>query len=185
MTASLWQLMQADHDRIWDDLNALVGGPGGRIEDAREQRRVAKRLVRRASAHDMTEELVVWPVVRARCHDGKGLLAELLDQEGRFKRALNELAHVAGGNPEFDELCNTLAGEARTHLSYEQSQVWPRLDDALDEAELDKLARRWQLVARLASSRPHPHLHRPVAPLVEVVSRLHRVTHRSALPQEV
>jgi hypothetical protein len=184
MNQTLWQLMQAEHDRIWDHLNALVGGPGGRIEDPHQQRRTAKGLVRFASGHDMTEELVIWPVVRARCSDGKGLLAELLDQEGRLKRALNELAHVSGGNSEFDELCNAIAGEARTHLSYEQNQIWPRLADVLGDGDADALARRWRQARARALSRPHPHLHRPTGRLVEAASRVHRLTHRFAHPRE-
>lgn len=163
MTA-LWDLMQADHDHIWDLLNNLTGAATAPDGDPKQQRKTARELVALFSLHDATEEAVIWPEVRRRCPDGKAVLCNVLDQESRAKWAINELLHTAAGNPEFKDCVQTITALARMHIAYEQTQVWPRLDDALSEAEANDLAERWTAYRRRAPSRPHPHT--PANPLL-------------------
>jgi hemerythrin superfamily protein len=169
---SLWDRMQHDHDRIWELLNALTGGATRPEGDPTELRETARDLVALFSVHEATEEMVIWPEVRQRCPDGEALLATVLDQEGQAKRAVNELLHIASGSPEFEDCVQTIAGLARTHISYEQSQIWPRLADVLSGADVDALAHRWDAERRRAPSRPHPHT--PANPaLLATFGRLH------------
>lgn len=149
--------MKADHDLVWALLNELTGGKGEPSGTPREHRRIATRLVALESVHEVAEETVVWPAVEAYCPDGPELVVEVLSQEREAKRALNELEHISPGTLEFSECVHTIAGMARTHISYEQNQVWPRLDDALRESDLDRLAERFQAARAAAPTRPHPH----------------------------
>jgi hypothetical protein len=153
----LWSLLQVDHDRIWDLLDDITGGSGRPRRGPSEQRRTAKKLVMLQSAHEFAEEAVVWPLVRQHAADGAELVEEGLQQECVLKRALNELYGLAAGTEEFDRCVNTVAAENRTHLSYEQNQVWPRLDHGLDDAALDRAARRWLAVRRSADALRRQH----------------------------
>jgi len=158
MAERLWPLLQADHDQIWDLLDTISGGASPPPDDTSQQRRLARQLVRLQSAHEFAEERVIVPLVRRHVKDGADLADEVLQQEGVLKRALNELYHLSAGTTEFEECFNTVAGENRNHLTYEQNQVWPRLADALTEPQLTAAERAWTVARRAAPTRPHPHV---------------------------
>jgi hemerythrin-like domain-containing protein len=160
----LWTLMQDDHDAIWRILDQLTGGSAIPEPDTAKQRRLARHLVSFQSAHELAEELSVWPMVRKRCPEGKELIDTALKQESELKWALNELEHISPGSQEFTQCANTVAGLNRTHLSYEQNQIWPRLEDRLTERDTAQLVRQWQVARRTTPTRPHPHL--PTHPAV-------------------
>lgn len=173
----LWSVMQADHALVWELLNQLTGGKGDPGGTPRERRRTAMRLVALESVHEVAEEVVVWPAVREHCRDGDQLVVEVLAQERRAKRAVNELAHLSPGTEEFMACVHTIAGLARAHLSYEENQVWPRLADAVRGADLDRMAEQWGIVRRAAPTRPHPHTppdHRLLAAVGPLVGRVDR-----------
>jgi hypothetical protein len=151
-------LMQDEHDAIWRILGQLTGGSGAPEPDTTKQRKLARTLVGLQSGHELAEEQLVWPMVRKRCPDGGKLVGTALEQERKLKWALNELAHTSPGSQEFAQCVNTVAGLNRTHLSYEQNQIWPRLGDRLTARDAALLARQWRSVRRMTPTRPHPHL---------------------------
>jgi hypothetical protein len=156
----LVSLLQADHDLIWQLLDEIIGGPS----DHQQQHALMRRLVAVQSAHEFAEEAVVWPLVRQRCSDGDAIIDRALQQECMLKRQLNELYHLRPGTQEFDEGVNAVAAENRTHLSYEQSQIWPRLEASFSGADADAASLAWTAARSAAPTRPHPHL--PTRPSV-------------------
>jgi len=186
--AELYALLQVEHDQAWDLVNALTGGAGDDPLGSRQRKRLAQGLVSLLSGHELTEELVVWPAVRRRCPDGAELAAAALEQEDNLKLALNELSSISPSE-EFDECTHTVAAQMRTHLSYEQSQVWPRLRDSVSDSELTALAENWRGARAAAATRPHPHLPADpkllgaVMPLLAAADRWAELLHgRVALP---
>lgn len=157
MKQRLWQVMQADHDLVFDLINRLTGGSGRPHGSLDQHRDIAKQLVSLSSVHEAAEELVVWPEVRKRCAEGDELILEATSQEQKAKWALNELNRVKPGNSEFDECVNTVASEARSHITYEQNQIWPRLADHLSEHDAEHLADRYLAARSKAPTRPHPY----------------------------
>ncbi|MFE0764196.1 hemerythrin domain-containing protein [Streptomyces smyrnaeus] len=181
--------LQEEHGAIWKLLNSLTGGAGAPEPDTTAQRHLAQQLVALQSGHEFSEELVVWPAVRRLCAHGDELVRHTLGQERALKRALNELAHISPGSQEFTDCVNTIAGHNRSHLAYEQNEVWPRLSDSMSDADAEQLARQWAATRRRAPSRPHPHLPThpsllgPAATAVAAFDRMcgpltHRVTAR-------
>jgi hypothetical protein len=157
----LRSLLQDDHDAIQCLLDDLTGTPD---PDTGRRQRLARRLVALQSAHELAEERVVWPAVRRLCEDGGTLAGTALAQEGEAKRALDELARLPSGSPEFTACVHTVAALNRTHLAYEQDQVWPRLETRLTERDDARLARQWRATRRHTPTRPHPRL--PAHPAV-------------------
>jgi hemerythrin superfamily protein len=156
--------LEADHDLIWTLLDQITGGSDKTPTDHKQQHELMRQLVAVQSAHEFAEEAVVWPLVRQHCADGDEVVEQALQQECMLKRQLNELYHLKPGTEEFDEGVNSVAGENRTHLSYEQAQIWPRLDSSLSEADLSAATRSFTAARRAAPTRPHPHL--PARPAV-------------------
>lgn len=164
MNGDLWKVMQADHDLIWAFLNQLTGGSGDPEGTPAKHRMVARMLVALSSSHEAAEEMVIWPAVRRACAGGDELAARGQEQEGRAKRALNELAHIAPGTEEFEACVHTIAGLTRAHITYEQNQIWPGLAGRLSPADAGQLARQWRTARRWGPTRPHPHT--PARPFV-------------------
>lgn len=175
--ADLYPSLKSDHDRAWELLNSLTGGAGDYPPGPSRRRRLAQQLVSLLSAHELSEELVVWPAVRRFCREGTELAAVALEQERNLRRALNELSSISPSQ-EFDECVNTVAAQARTHFSYEQSQAWPRLADSLSAVCAYELAGRWRIARATAATKPHPHVPAdprvlgPAMPLLSAVDRM-------------
>lgn len=153
----LWATMQADHDLVWELLNRLTRSHPQYEESAGRRQQTAQQLVALESVHEAAEEQVIWPAVRRHCPDGDDLVDEALTQEHQAKLALNQLRRLGAGSQEFAQCVSTIASHARTHISYEQNQIWPRLADGLADEELDALADRWRSARAAAPTRPHPH----------------------------
>jgi hypothetical protein len=149
-----WTALETEHYTIWSYIDDLAVHD----LDPRSKRSVARRLVAFQSAHELTEEALLWPLVRQLCPDGDELVDNALDQEHQLKLALHDLDHLAPSSEEFGECAHTVAAHERTHLSYEQSQIWPRMFDALDGPDRDRVTAQWQAMRRAAPTKPHPHL---------------------------
>ncbi len=164
----VFTVLAADHERIL----ALSGRLTGRAEPApagpRERKAVADELVMELSQHEVAEEMLLWPVVRANAEDGQELCATGLEQEAAGKRLLNELVKTSPGNEEFDTLTHSVAAMLREHISYEQNIVWPRLRLKLSQEEARRLGAEIAQAKRRAPARPHPHV--PARP--ELLKRL-------------
>lgn len=180
----LFRAMQRDHDLAWDLVNQLTGGKGEATQDRMARHRTAQDLVALGSTHEAAEELVVWPAVRRHCPDGDELVSTALVQEGKAKLALNELRRISADSEEFSQCANTVASGFREHMTYEQNQIWPRLETHASPDELDRLADAYLRARETGPTRPHPYT--PSTPQVlgtagMVLARLDRIRDRVLL----
>jgi hemerythrin superfamily protein len=178
VTRPLWHAIEADHEQVWNLINQITGGSGPSPLDPDEQLRVARELVATASSHEAAEESVVWPVIREVCPEGKDLVLQATSQERQAKRILNELDHIKAGNQEFAKCVRSLAGHTREHITYERTQIGPRLFRYLDETTEAGLVDRWNAARLSGPTRPHPHtppVPAVLAVMVPLLSRMDRV----------
>lgn len=180
-----FDVLSADHSRLLDLSNQLTGGVGDPLGSTKEQRRAAEHLVMEGSKHEAIEEQCFWPLVRDRLDGGGALAVAGIQHEVRARSLLHELNRVQPGGDTFMTLVFTTASHIRDHLTYEESQVWPKLQLALDSEELERLGTQLHQAKRTAPTRPHPHtppdarLLRTVGPLTGLVDRaLDRLTMR-------
>ena len=177
----LFSAVQRDHDLAWELVNRLTGGKEEPAHGRAERHRIAQELIALESTHEVAEELVVWPAVRAHCPGGDDLAGTALLQEAQAKLVLNELRHLSGSSEEFSECANAVAAHFRDHMSYEENQVWPRLEDHMGREDLDRMAGRYLAARESGPTRPHPLT--PSTPEVlrtagAVVARLDRMRDR-------
>lgn len=174
---SPFEILSEDHERLLDLCNRLTGAKGWPAGSPKERHRVAERLVMEGSAHEAVEEQFLWPVVRDRLEGGPSLATGAVRQEMGARSMLHELNRMRPGNVRFESLVFALASHVRAHLTYEESQIWPKLELALDPEELDRIGSQMQRARPLAPTRPHPHtppesvVSRTAGPLTAMVDR--------------
>lgn len=153
-----FHVLSADHARLLDLTNELTGGAGDPPGRPSEQRRLAERLVREGSRHEAIEEQYFWPLVRDRLKDGQVLAFAGVKQEVGARKLLHELNRTKPGGDTFMTMVFTLASHIRDHVTYEEGQMWPKLQLALAPDELDRLGTQLEKAKRTAPTRPHPHV---------------------------
>ncbi len=151
----IYQILGRDHDEILGLLAQLEVDPRRVSVDAAARRHLTDHLVAASSRHEAREELAFWPVVRRWLASGGGLADRGLAQEGDAKAMLDAL-RFAPADEEAVGQVRELAGLVRSHIAFEQDEVWPALRRATGRAGAWWLGARFRLAARNAPTRPHP-----------------------------
>jgi hypothetical protein len=141
---------RCDHVRLADYLEALSRSTGA------EQQRVLLSIYRLVFPHAFAEEAVLWPVIRRVLPDGE----ELTLRVEREHQAINELVRLmermpagsAGRQTALERMAELLAEDVRD----EEDLLLPRLQAALSPWHLRLLGISWEVVRRIAPTRPHP-----------------------------
>lgn len=150
-------VLMADHQRLLELVSSLTGGAGAPSADnPKERKATATRLVIEASKHEAIEEQWLWPEVRRRLAKGDDLVRTGIDQEQLAKRLLEEIDHMSAGNGDFASLVDRISAAIREHVSFEESNVFPKLQLHMEPHELEELGDRLEAARALAPTRPHP-----------------------------
>jgi hemerythrin-like domain-containing protein len=152
-------LLHDDHVAVLAMLEELERGPSGQTvtpDDLAARRLLMTELIKAESAHEALEEQFFWPSVRHWLAEGNELAAPAVRQEQSAKRLLAELEKLEAGDPTFERLVQRVIADAREHIRYEETQVWPVVRDKLARSELDELARKMTAARKVAPTRPHP-----------------------------
>ena len=167
-------VLSADHVRLFE----LTGGAGDPAGSQRARRRLARQLVMEASSHEAIEEQLFWPIVRERLKGGRELALAGVEQEVGSRKLLHDLDRTGSDDDTFTTMVFTAASRIRNHVTYEEGQLWPKLQLALDAHELDRLGTELAKAKRTAPTRPHPRV-RPDSQLLRALvpwaGRLDRV----------
>jgi hemerythrin-like domain-containing protein len=155
-----FDVLSADHAEVKQMLAALEASPSlvtGATEAHLQARgKAVEQLIIESSKHEAVEEQHFWPTVRDRLPDGDDLADHAVGQEEEAKHVLARLDKVAPSDPEFEDLLRNFIPAAREHITYEETQVWPALRQALSEAEAAELGKKLTDAKKLAPTRPHP-----------------------------
>jgi len=103
-----------------------------------------------------------WPAVREKLPDGDKLAGTAIGQEQEGKEVLDKLDKLDVSDAGFEKLVTKFIEADRTHISYEETQVWPSLRNALSAEEASEIGTKIEQGKKTAPSRPHPH--RPPSP---------------------
>lgn len=154
-------LLREDHERVLAVLAELEAQPERRgavvPADLVTRHRMVTELIMVESAHEAVEEQFFWPAVRTALPDGDQLAEAAIEQETAAKQVLAKLERLGPTEPEFETLLSQVIADGREHIRYEQDEVWPRLEQAMDTAALVSLGEKMAKAKKLAPTRPHPH----------------------------
>ena len=159
--SDVFQVLKVDHEKIEAVLGLLEAGrPPSDADSAwlRAREKLVERLIIEQSQHEAVEEEFFWPAVREHVVDGDALADEAVEQEQRAKELLARLDGLDAGHERFEELLATYVRDARAHLAFEETRVWPRLRRAVGGEHAAKLGTSLTAGKTLAPTHPHPHI---------------------------
>jgi hemerythrin-like domain-containing protein len=159
--ADVFTVLAQDHQDVKDMLTELEKGPtraSGATEDQLALRKkMTEQLIIEESRHEALEEMYFWPAVRQHLGSGDTLADEATGQEQDAKQVLASLDKLGPGDAEFEQLLGKFIMDAREHIEFEESQVWPLMRTALPAETSAELGEKIAEGKKTAPTRPHPH----------------------------
>lgn len=152
---NIFRALARDHREIESVVTQLLEPPAQADFDRAARRHLLDHLVVAASRHEAREELVFWPAVRKRVRDGRAMTEVALEQERDSKYILDALRFMSSEDSVHDE-ARQLAQVVRSHISFEEDEVWPALQRAISRTSAHLLGVKFWLAGKAAPTRPHP-----------------------------
>lgn len=156
----VFDVLTSDHHEVKQLLAKLEQGrtaAGGASDEALGQRKkTVERLIIEESKHEAVEEEYFWPAVRQKHPDGDRLADEATGQEQEAKQVLDRIDKLDPHETEFEKLLASFIADAREHIDFEESRVWPGLRASLSAEEAAELGKKLEQGKQMAPTRPHP-----------------------------
>jgi hemerythrin-like domain-containing protein len=158
--ANAFDVLANDHEEVKRMLSELELGPtaasGANPDQLALRKKMVQHLVIEESRHEAAEEMHFWPTVRDRLTDGDDLANQAIDQEQEGKEVLDRLDKLDADSAEFEGQLAQFISAGRTHIAFEETQVWPGLRATLSAEEADDLGHKLEEAKKGAPTRPHP-----------------------------
>jgi hemerythrin-like domain-containing protein len=159
--SDVFQVLKVDHEAVEAVLELLEAArPPSETGPAwlRAREKLVERLIIEQSKHETVEEEFFWPAVREHVTGGDALADEAVEQEQRAKELLARLDGLAADDERFEESLAAYVRDARAHMAFEETRVWPRLRRALGGEHAAKLGASLAAGKTLAPTHPHPNI---------------------------
>lgn len=140
-----------DHVHLDQLLHELATAPPGD-----EEERVLRRMARVVFPHAFAEESVLWPVMRRVLPDGEALTLQVEEEHQEVNEIWTSLEELSQDDPRREPLLDRLTRVLQDDVRDEEDELFPRLQDRVSVGELRLLGIAWEIVRRLAPTRPHP-----------------------------
>jgi hemerythrin superfamily protein len=134
-------------DRLLTELDGTTGSA---------QEEVLTRIDRLVFSHAFAEETVLWPVLRRVLPDGDALTLQVEKEHQEVNELVGALEADGPDDPRRPARLARLVEVLREDVRDEEDVLLPRLQEALDPAQLQRLGRQWEFTRRISPTRPHP-----------------------------
>lgn len=145
------ELIAADHQRVEDLFTRYE-----KSTDTKDKTDIAHEVIHELAVHGEVEELVFYPRLRDAVPDGTDLADEAIHEHVEMKETLNKLDSMTAEDPEFDGTMRELMAEVRHHVEEEENDIFPKIREAVDAAQLQRLGASLQGAKAMVPTRPHP-----------------------------
>ncbi|HEV2809246.1 MAG TPA: hemerythrin domain-containing protein [Acidimicrobiales bacterium] len=122
-----------------------------------EQRYVAEHVVEDLSVHAVIEEEILYPVMRDALPDGEQLVEEALEEHQEAKELLTRIDGKDPASDDARQAFDELVGSIRHHVQEEESELLPRLREAIGQERLQQMGHQLEMASKAAPTHPHPH----------------------------
>jgi hypothetical protein len=158
--ADVLTVLAKDHEEVKGMLAELEKGLASATGSSEDQlalrKKMTEQLIIEESKHEALEEMYFWPAVREYLPDGDRLADTATSQEQDAKQVLAELDKHDPGDAEFERLLGKFIVDAREHIAFEETQVWPGTRTALSSEAASEIGTKIAEGKKTAPTRPHP-----------------------------
>ncbi len=133
---------------------ALLGRVGVAGED---QSALFDELVHDLVGHEVAEEEIVYPALRAEVPGGDTLAEPRIAEQQKAEELLAKMEGMDRSGTEFAQSLAHLRDEALAHAQAEEAEVFPELRAHLSDQRSAALANAYRMAKATAPTHPHPH----------------------------
>ncbi|MDP8978728.1 MAG: hemerythrin domain-containing protein [Actinomycetota bacterium] len=137
-------------------------------DDPDGKQRLVREFTYELSVHAAIEEQWLYPLTAQTLEDGRSLAGHSVDEHQRVKDLLAWLDGAEPADLGYEERVGELITEVRHHVEEEETQLFPKLREAVPAQQLETLGAAMAMAKVLAPTRPHPHA--PNTPPVNVLA---------------
>ena len=127
--ADVFTVLGQDHQEVKHMLAELEKGPTSATGASEDQlalrKKMTEELIIEEAKHEALEEMYFWPAVREYIQSGNILADEATRQEQDAKEVLADLDKLSPGDADFERLFCSFIVDARVHIEFEETEVWP------------------------------------------------------------
>jgi hemerythrin-like domain-containing protein len=155
----VFDVLSEDHNEVKQLLARLEEerpGAGAGKSKLANRKEKATKLITDESKHEAVEEMFFWPAVRDKLPDGEKLARHAMGQENEAKEVLAKLDTLEADSPEFEKLLTEFTAAAREHIEFEETQVWPKMREALSKQEATEIGKQLKDGKKTAPDKPQP-----------------------------
>jgi hemerythrin superfamily protein len=150
-TSDIVELLLEDHD----EAKALLREITSAAPDSRGELFV--KLVPELVRHEVAEEIVVYPTIRAEAPDGKDEVAPRLEEQAEAEELLADMERDDRSSAEFGQKLQKLHDAVLAHAAAEEENIFPLLRAIEDTETRAELGARYEKAKAAAPTHPHPH----------------------------
>ena len=139
-----------DHERLRELVSRVRAASGA------EQDEALTELCRLVFPHAFAEEAVLFPAARKVLPAGDALSLDIEQEHQEINEVYAAVEASRHGDPGREALLERAFALLDADVREEEDELLPRLRAALDDHDLRRLGRSWELVRRTAPTRAHP-----------------------------
>lgn len=151
------ELLHRQHEEVDALFDRLAELQGKAMEEAHipDRKELADSIVKHLSIHSGIEQEHFYPEVSDALSDGEEVADHSLDEHREIERLLAQWDGMSPDNVDFDGIFRGIVAHVREHVREEEEQIFPRLRERVDAAELRRLGGK--LVDAMGHAPTHPH----------------------------
>ncbi|MBT2365622.1 hemerythrin domain-containing protein [Streptomyces sp. ISL-10] len=146
------QELTADHSEV----RSLFAQIEAHTTADQQRRDLVDQLTIELVRHSIAEEQHLYPTVRRYVDGGDDLADKEIADHAEVERLLKELEDCKPGEARFDALIAQVKSSVTAHISDEENQLFPLLEEVCSAEALQELGQRVRSAKESAPTRPHP-----------------------------
>ncbi|CAG8540656.1 581_t:CDS:2 [Ambispora gerdemannii] len=152
MAIDVFTQILKDHDSI-EDLYRLFQGE----TDPKNREKIGNDIIREATVHTYTEEIVVYRAYQEYMPDGKKYAQDSLKEHEDIRKMLAKLEFLKVTDPEYAEMMDLAMKEFVKHVKEEEEEILPRLKRYLNDELVDDLGEEYARIKPTVPQKPKIH----------------------------
>ncbi|PKW17671.1 hemerythrin domain-containing protein [Saccharopolyspora spinosa] len=144
-------VLVADHRHVDE---AFRDYENGGLSD-RQRRDLVDHIITELVRHSVAEEQYLYPAVRQALPDGDQIADHEIHEHAEAEHVMKQLEGMDPAETEFDQLTRKLIEDIRHHVSDEENDLFPRLQQTCSAEQLRELGAQIIMAKDSAPTRPH------------------------------